>query len=223
MTEWLNANGIVKNVVEIPNRVDVSLFNPPKMDYSQGKMIRLISIGRFVPQKGYSIAIESIRQLSDRYPIQASFIGGGPMLETWQKQAGKSAGIAFISWMDQRELIGHLRASDVYIQPSLAFLGEAMPRTILEAMAMGLPVIASDIAAIPGIIRNGENGLLVPPNDPDALARAIEELIQNRPLREFLGKNARKDAETKYEWNQLFNLYRKELLSMDYAHNTDLY
>jgi glycosyltransferase involved in cell wall biosynthesis len=214
MTQMLKEIDISDNVVTIPNRVDLRLFGPKKTDYTLHDPVRIISVGRFVPQKGYALALDSLKRLVPKYRLKLTLIGGGPLIHALELFDRGDLEVELIEWMDQAKLIDRLRTADMYIQPSLPDLGEAMPRTLLEAMAMGLPIIASDIAAIPGILHHGHNGLLIPPDDPVALAEKIEMLITDPVSRENLGVQAHLDALNKYEWNKMFDLYRNELAGM---------
>ncbi|HRQ30683.1 MAG TPA: glycosyltransferase family 4 protein [Saprospiraceae bacterium] len=214
MSRLLDSEGIKNNVVVIPNRVDLKLFHPPKSDFRAGKSFKIISVGRFVPQKGYNIAIEAVLELSKKYPVELYLIGGGELFEELTLCAGDNSHIHLIEWMEQKELIRFLHASDLYIQPSIPFLGEAMPRTILEAMGMGLPVIATNIAAIPGVVDHGINGLLIEPGSREELANAIEKLLLDEKLRFYLGTNAFNKASSQYEWNNAFRIYRNALYGM---------
>jgi len=94
------------------------------------------------------------------------------------------------------------------------YFGEAMPRTILEAMGMGLPIVASNIAAIPGVLEQGMDALLIKPGSVYEIEKALKNLIFDENLRMQLGKNAFNKAKTKFEWNMSFDLYRKVLYAM---------
>lgn len=214
MTRLLHKAGIKKNVLEIPNRVDLQLFQPPKTDYRAGNIFKIISVGRFVPQKGYDLAIEAVARLSKRYPVELYLTGGGELYNKLKQQANSNPHIHLIGWMDQQALIPFLRSADVYIQPSVPYLGEAMPRTILEAMGMGLPVIATKIAAIPGVLEHEVDALLIEPGSSIELENAIEKLIFDEKMRIKLGRNAYIKARSHYEWNMSFDRYRKVLYSM---------
>lgn len=214
MTADLNQMGIDRNIVEIPNRVNLERFKPPKENYQLNNPIEIISVGRFVNQKGYELAIKSIKQLQEKYPVRLRLIGGGKLKSKLEQLVGENTNIELIDWMDQKGLIDQMRRADIYIQPSLPFFGEAMPRTILEAMAMGLPIISSKIAAIPGILYHDKNARLVAPGNVDDLENQLEELINDQSLREKLGRQAFSDASLKYEWNKLFDLYRNTLSGM---------
>ena len=216
MNIMLKNDGIKNNYVVIPNRVNLSLFDTKKISYELHKPIKIISIGRFVEQKGYDIAIEVIKELSEKYNIELYLIGGGTLYEKFDSMSKGFENIKLIKWIEQKELKVLLEETDIYIQPSKPFFGEAMPRTILEAMAMKLPIISTNIAAIPGVLENKKNALLIKPNSKEELKQALETLIGDDNLREQIAKQAYKDVLDKYEWNKVFELYRNELKSMKY-------
>jgi glycosyltransferase involved in cell wall biosynthesis len=218
MNKMLNKNGIQKNIVIIPNRVNISLFKSQKTSYSLHKPIKIISIGRFVEQKGYDIAIEAVKQLTNKYNVELYLIGGGLLYEKYQKLSKGYQNIKLIKWIEQSELKILLEQSDIYIQPSKPYLGEAMPRTILEAMAMKLPIIATNIAAIPGIL-NETNAIVINPNKVDELVDAIEKLINDEELRKNIALKGYRDVVEKYEWSKVFELYRNEIKSMKYENS----
>jgi glycosyltransferase involved in cell wall biosynthesis len=128
---------------------------------------------------------------------------------------GLAGAVRLLPWLsrwEQREL---LAAADVYLQPSLPGRGEWMPRTILEAMAMRLPVVASSVGGISDVIQHGRNGMLVPPGDIEQLHLALVELSRHADLRDRLGSEARQDVTAHYGWKEGFERYRDALYSLD--------
>jgi glycosyltransferase involved in cell wall biosynthesis len=93
------------------------------------------------------------------------------------------------------EVAGTLAAVDVVAFPSLS---EGLPVALLEAMAMRRPVVASAVGGIPGVVADGQNGLLVPPGDPDALGGALGRLLGDPALRSVLGGRARETVRQRY-------------------------
>lgn len=211
MTKMLNDKGIENNIVEIPNRVNLDIFKNTIIKEKLSNPIRIISVGRFVWEKGYENAINVIFNLRKSYKIELTLIGGGPLLTQYNEIIDNREGIQLIEWVSQEEFVPLLQNSDIYIQPSVS---EGMPRTILEAMAVGLPVIASDVGAISGIIENNTNGIIVTPNNDLELETAIIKLIENDDLRRRIAECGYNDVINKYEWKSVFQKYRKELLSM---------
>ncbi len=216
MSSDLNKIGVKKNIVLIPNRVDLTTFNNPKNNFNLKNPIRIISVGRFVEQKGFDVAISAINQLHNQINIELIFIGGGKLKNYLVSLAKGSSNIKFYPWLSQKKLCEMLRTADLFIQPSKPFLGEAMPRTILEAMAMRLPIIATNVGAIPGILNNEENAILINPNSIEKLKEAILRLVFENDLRKKIAEQAYLDVITQYEWNHVFNKYRQELISMEY-------
>lgn len=216
MSEDLIELGVLTQISLIPNRVNLELFKTNKKSFDLANPIKIVSVGRFVPQKGYDIAIQVIKELSKKYSIELFLIGGGKLHKEFQVKSKNYNNIHLISWIEQSELIKILSSSDIYIQPSKPFLGEAMPRTILEAMAMKLPIIASNIAAIPGILDN-TNSILIKPNSVTSLKNSIEKLIDCQLLRESLGLKAYGDVSLKYEWSIIFQKFRNEIKNMEYG------
>ncbi|WNS81185.1 glycosyltransferase family 4 protein [Domibacillus sp. DTU_2020_1001157_1_SI_ALB_TIR_016] len=211
MTDMLIERNVEANIVEIPNRVNCKLFNKPKCNNSLNQRIKVVSVGRFVWEKAYDIAIKAIIELQQKYDLELTLIGGGPLLDEYKKLVKDHKNINFVTWVPQEKFVPILNQSDIYIQPSIS---EGMPRTILEAMALRLPVIVSDVGAISGIINNKINGLLIEPGKIESLIEAIEELISNPQLRKDIANNGYENATTKYEWNVVFEKYRSELINM---------
>jgi glycosyltransferase involved in cell wall biosynthesis len=92
-----------------------------------------------------------------------------------------------------------------------------MPRTILEAMGMGVPVVASDMAGIPDVVAHRRTGILVAPGDRDELAAALLELADDPAARAAMGDAARADTESLYEWSSAFSRYRELIRSLQPA------
>lgn len=216
MTQELKKFGISNNIIEIPNRVNLNIFNSPKCSFELNEDIKLISVGRFVPQKGYDLAIKAISELSNRYKISLILIGGGEEEIEYKKlmQNLKINNVVMIDWIPQKDLVEIIKSSDIYIQPSKKYLGEAMPRTILEAMAIRMPIIATDVCAIPGIIVNKYNGILIKENSLNELIDAIVKLVEDKNMRKNIAYQAYADVNLKYEWNSVFEKYRNELINM---------
>ena len=126
-------------------------------------------------------------------PARSLLLVGSGEGETAVREAAKQAGVAervhFLGWRSDVPRI--LQALDLYVQPSVS---EAFGLTVVEAAAAGLPIVASDVGGIPEIIEHGVNGLLVPPGDAQALADAIQQLIDDPQRARQLGEAARRTA-----------------------------
>jgi colanic acid/amylovoran biosynthesis glycosyltransferase len=152
----------------------------------------LLFVGRFVPKKGLSVlidALESLR-LQGREP-EAVIVGDGPLAETVRRQAEGLQRLRFVGWQRPEDVATLMRNASLLVVPSVrtqAGDAEGLPSVALEAMALGLPVLASDQAGLDGVVIPGETGALVTAGDPTALAAAIDELMENLVQRARLGE-----------------------------------
>ena len=108
--------------------------------------------------------------------------------------------------LNEKELLDFLWSLDIYVHASL---GETMSNAILQAMACGIPVVASDVPGINNMIQHNITGMLVPPLEPGLLALELNELISNKEERERLGKAARSFAKEKFSNFTMFEEYKK--------------
>jgi len=145
--------------------------------------------GRLDPQKGHVFLLEAIAKVRVTCPVKCVILGGGPLQDELAKTAyslGLSGAVYFAG--EQTDMPGWLSALDIYVQPSL---WEGLPNALLEAMALGLPVVASRVDGIPEVVRNDVSGLLCEPKDSQALMVAIQDLVMDEGLRRRLGEGAK--------------------------------
>lgn len=154
------------------------------------------SVGRLVEQKDYPTQLRALARLADRLPVRMVIAGSGP-LERELRALADRLGIADrVAWLGERGDIPEiLRAVDVYL---LASKFEPFGVSVLEAMAAGLPIIATDVNELPSILERGHAGVLVPPGKPAALADAIESLAAHADQRAELGARAQQIARARY-------------------------
>ncbi len=103
--------------------------------------------------------------------------------------------VEFVGWLSEQEKIELLHSVDIFVLPSYH---EGLPYAIIEAMASGLPIVASSVGGIPDVIRNGENGFLIEPGDIQGLVYYLETLIKDSNLRESIGVKNHLYAITEY-------------------------
>jgi len=151
------------------------------------------TLGRLVPVKGPEFLVEAAKHIISKYPDTFFvFTGDGYLRPDLKKKAlnfGLKENIIFLGWRDDGAKI--LSLYDVFILPSL---NEGMGRVLVEAMALGKPIVASRIGGIPDLVTHGKNGFLVPPKDPEELAKYIQILIEDREKREKMGLSGKKIA-----------------------------
>jgi glycosyltransferase involved in cell wall biosynthesis len=155
------------------------------------------SVGRMVAENGYDVLIEAMRKVTDGgHAISCVLVGGGKHLELLKfhaRAAGLGKDILFPGFCSDVGRV--LEAFDLYVLPTL---DEGFGISVIEAMAAGLPVIATSVDAIPEVIQDGKNGLLVPANDPLALANRIEYLYRNVAVRDELSKEGKETVLQKF-------------------------
>ena len=153
--------------------------------------------------KGFHIAQEACRRLRQSrtdFELVVTFDPPGRIDEFTRS----------VGWLSQEDLPRHYRAADICIVPTIA--QEGLSRTSVEAMASGLPVIASRIGGLPSTVSDGATGLLFEPGDPDDLARKIAALLDNPPLRRRMGLAGRKRFEDDFTWDVVIERYYRPLL-----------
>lgn len=148
------------------------------------------TVGRLEPVKGFPYLLEALAQLAPAYPaVHLLIVGDGPertALEAQAHRLGLGERVIFAGHRTDVPLL--MGGMDLFVLPSI---WEGMPNVVLEAMAAGLPVVATAVGGTPEIVVEGETGLLVPPRDPAALAEAMERLLADPALRLQMGRAGR--------------------------------
>ena len=214
---WLYGADMEK-VIIIPPGVDLERFHP--IDKTEAKKRvgipcgdkNIMFAGRIEPLKGIDTLIQAMALIKQRYPsvIENTFvaiIGGDPWadnpdaemsrLQAMRQVLGIHDIVLFLGAKDQDVLPNYYAAAELVVMPSHY---ESFGMVALEAMAMGRPVIASEVGGLAFLIRDGINGYHVPTRDPEALAERIYELLSNNQCREEMGRAARQNAE-RFNWS----------------------
>ncbi|HEV8472130.1 MAG TPA: glycosyltransferase [Methylomirabilota bacterium] len=177
----------------IHNGVDVARFatTPPRV--AVGRALVAGAVGRFVAYKGFDDLLRAAAAVHDKHPdVRWVLVGDGPeraRLEALRDSLGLQRVVTFAGW--QADVAPWLASFDVFVLPSR---GEHFGRVLVEAMALGKPVVATDAGGVPEIVRDGETGLLAPPADPAALAAAVARLVEDAAQRARLGEAGRRRA-----------------------------
>jgi glycosyltransferase involved in cell wall biosynthesis len=170
-----------------------------------GEPLHVLAVGRAVPKKGFDTLIAALARVPDDIDWQFTHIGGGGELKAL-RAAADAAGIGNrIDWrgaQSQTEVLAAYRASDVFALPCrIAADGDrdGLPNVLVEAQSQGVACISTPISGIPELIIDGETGLLVPPDDPDALAQAIARLARDDDLRVRLAQAGAERVHTAFD------------------------
>ncbi|WP_029059789.1 glycosyltransferase family 4 protein [Stappia stellulata] len=177
---------------------------PGTADGAADRPVRLLSVGRAVEKKGYDDLLHALARLPDRLHWHFDHVGGGEKADDL-KALGERLGLGErITWHGARpreDVIAAAKRADLFVLTSkIAKSGDrdGLPNVLMEAQAMGLCCLASDVSAIPELIGNGETGVLVPPGDRAAIAEALERLIRSPETRDRLGRAAAQDVRDRF-------------------------
>ena len=153
----------------------------------------VVGIGRLVPVKGFDVLVGSISTVAARVPaVRVLLVGDGPdrpALEARARALGVSGSLAITG--AAADVVPYIAAADVVAAPSR---NEGMGRVLVEALALGVPVVATRVGGIPSVLDGGRYGVLVPPDDPPALAQALIGLLSDPGRRATLGQAGRARA-----------------------------
>ncbi len=188
-------------VTVIGNGVDETIFTPIK-NKTEDRYI--LYTGRLGYRKGLLDLMDCGKYICEMHP-DVSFVipGKGPMFDKLQKMA-KENGIRerfrFLGYVDRVRLINLYQNATIHVIPSHY---EGLPTVLLEAMSCGLPVVATAVSGNLDVISHGENGILIPPKNPEKMADVISMLLNDEDMRIELGKNARETIEKRYTWDRI--------------------
>jgi glycosyltransferase involved in cell wall biosynthesis len=159
--------------------------------------LTVLALGRLGQRKGTYDLLRAVESLPAhvRSRVHLRLAGDGEVDQVRAQVAARGLGdtVDVVGWLGPRERDEALRQADIFVLPSY---DEGLPMALLEAMAHGLVPITTPVGGIPEAVTDGVHGLLVPPGDPAALARALHRLVENDALRERLGRHAHLQAAT---------------------------
>jgi colanic acid/amylovoran biosynthesis glycosyltransferase len=180
--------------------VDTGAFPLRCHNGRHGRPLRILNVGRLVPVKGQAVLLEAVALARGRgIDVEVTIVGDGPLRDSLRDAArdlGVGDVVEFTGSVGQDDIAAHYRNADLFCLPSLR---EGVPVVLMEAMATGVPVIASRIMGIPELVEDDVTGLLVPPGRADALADAIARLAGDVDLCDRLVRTARDRIASDYE------------------------
>jgi glycosyltransferase involved in cell wall biosynthesis len=204
-----------------PLGVDPDAFQPAHVDTG---VFHIVCVGRLVPRKGQAILLEAVARLAGLgYPVHLDLLGDGPDRPALQDAADRlniRAHVSFHGWVNQDHIHAFLKHADLFVLPSFA---EGIPVSLMEAMAMEIPCISTYIAGIPELIQSGEDGVLVPASDAQALTAAMQTLLDDPALRLRIARAGRRKVIEKYNLGlntaRLASIWRSRLEAERNARN----
>lgn len=192
----------------IPNGVDTSVFYPPEHRCIPDKALRMIFVARLVEQKGAKLVVQAMPEAARRLnsPLTLDIIGKGPeeyKLRSLVRDLGLGQAVCFSGWLERNEIAERMRKSDLFVLPSYE---EGMPNVVLEGMACGLPVLATDIYGVKGLVEDHTNGILVPPGDVQAITDAIVAFGSSPETTQAMGRQSLEIVK-QYDWMKTAGAY----------------
>lgn len=185
----------------------IRLEQVPPVPRYEHRPFRIVSAARLVEKKGFPVLLQACRILRaqlPQLPLTCEIFGDGPMLVSLQAQRAELAlddVVTLHGGRSHAEVLAALESASVFVLPCLIAPNgdrDGTPNSLLEAMARGIPVISTRLSGIPEIVEDGVDGLLVPPNDPHALAQAIASIAADRVLAENLRQTAQRKVTTRF-------------------------
>jgi glycosyltransferase involved in cell wall biosynthesis len=189
---------------------------PGTRSYASGK--QLLFAGTWRKNKGIEDLVPAFVDLANRWPdLRLAVLGpgvrAGVVLEAFPETVRPRVDVRFAR--NDSETAAQFLTADLFVLPSLF---EGTPLTLLEAMMSGLPIVTTAVCGMRDVIRNGQNGLLVPIRDPRAIAAAVGKLLQDESLRARLGRNAGAEAQACYTWDRVAEPVRQVYEQLRYPH-----
>ncbi|MFC1904064.1 glycosyltransferase family 4 protein [Chloroflexota bacterium] len=190
----------------IPNGIDIEHFNPdvpPIEEFNDGK-VNILFIGRLEKRKGVDYLLEAYRQIKPKYP-ESRLIIAGPGIRLRHKyekrvKKNKLQDVVFVGYASYQDLPRYYKTADIVCCPAIGW--ESFGIVLVEAMAVGKPIVASNIPGYNSVVTDGVEGLLVPPKNAAKLAEALISLMTDEPLRQKMGARGRAKA-VDYDWKHI--------------------
>ncbi len=188
----------------IPNGVDPEDFLPARVPRPTSASLTMLYVGRIDPDhKGLSDLLRGLAEMKERKNVTLRIVGedwgGGNALQSLARKLHIDHRVLWTGGVPPDALRREYALADLFVLPSHL---EPFGIVLLEAMAAGLPVVATSVGGIPEVVQGGLTGLLVPPRDPSALARALDTLVADPQLRSQFGDRGRTRAE-EFSWPRL--------------------
>jgi len=175
--------------------IDRSIFDATARGPRHDSTMRILCVGRFDEVKGHPVLVEACRRLQEKgIPFVCDLVGEGPRraaVEAMIQEAGLAGCIRTLGARPRLEVVRLLSECDVFALPSVMAANgerEGIPVSLMEAMAMEIPVVSTRLSGIPELVEDGVSGILVEPGDAGALAEALEKLSRDPDLRARLGQ-----------------------------------
>lgn len=219
LSDWSKSMGAKCPITVIPNAVDFASFSNKKsaseLDTLKNRLnkkkddIFLITTSRLVAKNAIGDIIVSLTYLSENTKL--IILGNGYQEKELKEKVAKlklENRVAFFGYISHKEMPQYLHISDIFIRPSIT---EGFGNSYIEAMAAGIPVIATPVGGIVDFLKDGETGLFCEVRNPKSIAQKVEKLIRDNESREYIVKNALNMVKEKYRWDLIASEMKNEV------------
>jgi len=205
-----------KKIMIVPNGVDTHIFHPQdrnqmrrKLGYRIDEKI-VVSSSRLTPKNGLDYLIRAVGKVPR---LKLIIIGDGEQkksLQTLINRLNLADRVFLLGYLEHSKLPGYLNMADIFCRPSI---NEGFGISFIESMACKIPTIGTNVGGITDIITDGKNGLLVPPEDTEALTKTLKRVLQDKNLRRTIAEEGLKTVKEKFIWEkvlqQMENVYQE--------------
>jgi glycosyltransferase involved in cell wall biosynthesis len=186
--------------------IDPTYFRPAPHQPAASGPVRILSVGRLVEKKGYEYLIDACALLAKReIAFECQIVGDGFLSEALQARIirhGLHERVTLLGALGQTQILELYQQSDIFALPCVRARDgdqDGLPNVLIEAMACELPVVTTPLTGIPDLVDDGENGFLVKERDVTSLAKALEKLVADEPLRRQLGQQGRQKVLAEFQ------------------------
>ena len=192
-----------KGIVRIYNGLDLDRFSPNGVRADEPPLV--LAVGRLIEKKGFADLVRACEIVRRGRSFRCSIVGKGPLeseLKALVRRLGVEDVVKLTGPRPREELLELYRRASVFAAPCVVGSDgnrDGLPTVLVEAMALGVPVISTDVTGIPELVENGRTGLLVPQRDPEALAHALDRILSDRAAAMELAASARRRVESEFD------------------------
>lgn len=186
-------------ITVVHNGIDEDFLSVPRVPVHPD-VIRIGAVGSLIPRKGFDILLSALALMKHGRRARLSLVGGGPerlSLENQVKQLGIEESVRFVGEIPPVDMPDFFAGLDLFV---LSSRSEGRPNVVIEALATGLPVVSTDLPGVVGLVEPGTSGWLVPQEDPQAMASALDEACSNPERGRRMGEASREKMRTDGGW-----------------------
>jgi colanic acid/amylovoran biosynthesis glycosyltransferase len=188
--------------------LNLRFFQPKPTDNKKERII-LLTVARLVEKKGIEYSLKAMSKIKEKYKLRYRIVGDGPLrsdLEKLARRLGLENQVEFLGALDKEGVVQQMSEADIFVLTSVTAGDgdqEGLPVSLIEAQAMGLPVVSSYHTGIPELIANGQTGLLAKEKDTEKIAAHLGTLVRNHEMRLTFGRKARERVKKEFDLAEL--------------------